>query len=176
MSAVETSSAAKCELDETLRGFLSLSEEDELRIDVLVWVCVIGAAWTSYFHPVSFLPDPSCSVCVTSSVFKFRPNFQRLHHFLFWLFSTSRRCFQFSLQPANATQANVFFQFELVCSWNLKSDRKLQFPLQQIAHKRTVSPVKPTLCHPLSVCCVSSEVEFRFHFHLMETCTHQTLY
>lgn len=114
MSAVETSSAAKCELGETLRGFLSSSEEDELRIDVLVWLSVIGAAWTSYFHQVSFLPDPSCSVCVTSSVFKFRPNFQRLHHFLFWLFSTSRRCFQFSLQPANATQANVFFQFELV--------------------------------------------------------------
>lgn len=82
MSAVETSSAAKCELGETLRGFLS-SSEDELRIDVLVWLSVIGAAWTSYFHSVSFLPDPSCSVCVTSSVFKFRPNFQRLHHFLF---------------------------------------------------------------------------------------------
>lgn len=125
---------------------------------------------------VSFSPDPSCSVCVTSSVFKFRPNFQRLHHFLFWLFSTSRRCFQFSSQAANATQAKVFFQFESVCSWNLNSDRKLQFPLQQISHKRTVLPVKPTLCRPLSVCCVSSEVKFRFHFHLMQTCTQQTLY
>lgn len=30
--------------------------------------------------------------------FKFRPNFQRLHHFLFSLFLTRRRCFQFSLQ------------------------------------------------------------------------------
>lgn len=35
VSCVETSSAAKCELGETLRGFLS-SSEDKLRIDVLV--------------------------------------------------------------------------------------------------------------------------------------------
>lgn len=69
------------------------------------------------------------------------------------------------------TQRKQTFSFSL--NW---FDRKLQFPLQQISHKRTVSPIKPTLCHPLSVCCVSSEVKFRFHFHLMETCTHQTLY